>query len=126
MPLANAVARLSVSSVEPNRVYLAAYEAGVYKMDDGGNTWYQLTSYPTDYAYTALARPEQSGGLFVGSEPAEIFRSDDGGSWSECEGFHQVNHSNQWTFHGDRLSHVRELRAVLADSNTMFAGVEVG
>ena len=35
-PLANAAARLSVSPADPNRAYLAAYEAGVFRTDDGG------------------------------------------------------------------------------------------
>ena len=34
--------------------------------------------------------------------------------------------ANQWNFHGDRLSHVRELRMALGDPDTMFAGIEVG
>jgi len=123
MPLA----RLSVSPVEPERAYLAAYEAGVYKTNDGIVTWCHLTSYPTDYAHSVLAHPEQPGVLFAGSEPAAVFRSDDGGeSWSECNGFRQANHSNRWTFHGDRVSHVRELRTAPGGSSAIFAGVEVG
>ncbi len=34
-PLANAAARLSASPVEPTCAYLAAYEAGVFKTEDG-------------------------------------------------------------------------------------------
>ena len=56
-PLANAAARLSASPVDPERVYLAAYEAGVFRTDDGGVTWRQLSSYPTGYAHSVLAHP---------------------------------------------------------------------
>ena len=48
-PLANAAARLSVSPVDPDRAYLAAYEAGVFRTDDGGGAWSKLSSYPTGY-----------------------------------------------------------------------------
>ena len=126
-PLANAAARLSVSPVEPDRAYLAAYEAGIFKTEDGGSTWSHLPSYPTGYAHSVLAHPNHAGVLFVGSEPAAVFRSDDGGeTWAECQGFQEVPEADQWNFHGDRLSHVRELRNVPGDPDTMFAGIEVG
>jgi photosystem II stability/assembly factor-like uncharacterized protein len=126
-PLANAAARLSVSPARPESAYLAAYEAGVFKTEDGGDTWRHLTSYPTGYAHTVLAHPKDPSVLFAGSEPAAVYRSDDGGdSWSECAGFQRANDSNQWNFHGDRLSHVRELRTAPGDPNTMYAGIEVG
>lgn len=126
-PLANAAARLSVSPVEPGRAYLAAYEAGVFKTEDGGGTWRHLSSYPTGYAHSVLAHPNDPEVLFVGSEPAAIFRSGDGGeTWEECAGFQAVPESTQWNFHGDRLSHVRELRTAPGDPDTMYAGVEVG
>ena len=126
-PLANAAARLSVSPVEPGRTYLAAYEAGVFKTEDGGGTWRHLSSYPTGYAHSVLVHPNDPEVLFVGSEPAAIFRSGDGGeTWEECAGFQAVPESTQWNFHGDRLSHVRELRTAPGDPDTMYAGVEVG
>lgn len=126
-PLANAAARLSVSPVEPSRAYLAAYEAGVFKTEDGGRTWSHLPSYPTGYAHSVLTHPRNPEVLFVGSEPAAVFRSGDGGeTWQECAGFQEVPESSQWNFHGDRLSHVRELRTAPGDPDTMYAGIEVG
>ncbi len=73
-PLANAAARLSVSPLQPDRAYLAAYEAGVFKTDDGGNTWNKLPAYPTGYAHSVLAHPDEPDVLFVGSEPAAVVR----------------------------------------------------
>ena len=82
-PLDNAAARLSVSATQPGRAYLAAYEAGVFRTDDGGSTWRHLPAYPTAYAHSVLAHPAEAETLFVGSEPAAVFRSDDGGdSWT--------------------------------------------
>lgn len=125
--LTNAAARLSVSATQPGRAYLAAYEAGVFRTDDGGNAWRHLSSYPTAYAHSVLVHPIRPESLFVGSEPAAVFRSDDGGnSWDECQGLGDVPEAGQWNFHGDRLSHVRELRTVPGDPNVMYAGIEVG
>ena len=127
-PLPHAAARLAASLVEPRRAYLAAYEAGVYRTDDGGSTWAHLDSYPSSYAHSVLAHPTQGDTLFVGSEPATVYRSEDGGhTWTELEGFTQVPESVDWGFHAPtRDSHVRDLRAAPNDPDRLYAGIEVG
>ena len=57
--LPHAAARLAASPVNPGRAYLAAYEAGVYRTDDGGKSWSHLESYPSDYAHSVLAHPTE-------------------------------------------------------------------
>ena len=117
-----------VSPADPDRVYLAAYEAGVFRTDDGGATWRHLSSYPTDYAHSVMAHPEERGTVYVGSEPAAVFRSRDGGEvWEECAGFRQVPESERWFFHSEtRDSHVRELRMAPDNPEIIYAGIEVG
>ena len=127
-PLGHAVARLSVSLTQPQRAYLAAYESGVYRSDDGGLTWTHLASYPSAYAHSILVHPQDAQTLYVGSEPAAIFRSCDGGeTWEECSGFRAVPEAQNWFFHSDtRQSHVRDLRMAPHDSQRLYAGIEVG
>ena len=127
-PLAHAAARLSASAVAPSRAYLAAYEAGVYRTDDGGLTWQHLGAYPTDYAHSVLAHPDESDSVYVGSEPAEIWRSADcGATWDEFEAFRAVPEATQWGFHAPtRDSHVRDLRAAPGAASQLYAGIEVG
>ena len=127
-PLAHAAARLTSSPAEPSRAYLAAYEAGVYRTDDGGLTWNHLDSYPSDYAHSVLAHPAEAETVFVGSEPASIFRSSDAGStWKEFGGFRAVPESAEWGFHSPtRDSHVRDLRVAPNDPRCLYAGIEVG
>ena len=87
-PLEHAAARLSASSSVPARAFLAAYEAGLYRTDDGGETWKSLDAYPSDYAHSVLVHPLDEQLVYAGSEPASLFRSQDGGeSWEECAGF---------------------------------------
>ena len=126
--LPHAAARLTSSPVNPHRAYLAAYEAGVYRTDDGGLTWKHLGSYPTDYAHSVLAHPSEAETVYAGSEPAALFRSSNGGDgWEECPGFRAVPESSQWYFHSEsRDSHVRDLRVSPNDSNYLYAGIEVG
>ena len=127
-PLDHAAARLSASSSVPNRAFLAAYEAGIYRTDDGGETWKSLKSYPSDYAHSVLVDPADPQLVYAGSEPATLFRSRDGGeSWEECAGFRQVPESASWGFHAPtRDSHVRDLRLAPDNPQCIFAGIEVG
>lgn len=126
--LAHAAARLTASATEPDRAYLAAYESGVYRTDDGGHTWQHLDSYPTDYAHSVLVHPREHQIVYAGSEPAAIFRSGDGGeTWEECSGFRAVPESSQWFFHSEtRDSHVRDLRMAPDNPDGLYAGIEVG
>ena len=127
-PLPHAAARLAVSPLNPQRAWLAAYEAGVYRTDDGGLSWTHLDSYPSDYAHSVLADPNSADGAYVGSEPAALFRSDDGGaSWAECRGFQDVPESTNWGFHAPtRDSHIRDLAVSPGDASLLYAGIEVG
>ena len=126
--LAHAAARLTASATNSQRAYLAAYEAGVYRTDDGGSTWQPLASYPSDYAHSVVVHPGDPQSVFVGSEPAAIFHSGDGGeTWAEYPGFRAVPESSQWSFHAEtRESHVRDLIMDPCDPDHLYAGIEVG
>ena len=126
--LDHAASRISPSRTEHGRAYVAAYESGVYRTDDGGGTWKHVSSYPCDYAHSVLAHPDDPGVVYAGGEPAAVFRSSDGGDrWEECTGFQAVPESSKWFFHSEtRKSHVRDLRAAPGDPTRMYAGIEVG
>ena len=128
-PLAHAAARISASPTDTKRAYLAAYEAGFFRTDDGGHTWPQLPAYPSGYAHSVVVHPRDAQVVYVGSEPSAIFRSGDGGeTWEECVSFRAVPESSQWNFHDSptRFSHVRDLRMAPGDPDLLYAGIEVG
>ena len=123
-PLNHAAARLALG---PGRAYLAAYESGVWRSDDGGRTWACLDSYPSSYAHSVAVHPQDPDCLYVGSEPAALFRSGDGGvTWEECGSFRDHPGAQDWGFHGGRGSHVRDLHFAERDASRMYAGIEVG
>ena len=127
LKLEHAAARISVSGSRPGRVYLAAYESGLWRSDDGGASWRSLTSYPEPYAHSVVVDPGDADLLYVGAEPATLYRSPDGGeSWEECRAFVGIPEASQWGFHGSRKSHVRELRFRPGDRGSIYAGIEVG
>jgi hypothetical protein len=76
-PLPHAVARLAVCQTQPRIVYLAAYEGGMWRRDDGGGAWRQLRSFPVEHAHSVAVDPHDAAVVYVGSEPATIFRSRD-------------------------------------------------
>ena len=127
-PLAYAAARFTVSPAASSQWgYLAAYEAGVYRTEDGGESWRSLDTYPSAYAHSVVMHPTNTHEIYVGSEPAAVFRSQDGGeTWEERSGFRSVPESSSWSFHGTRLSHVRDLRKAPNDQEHLYAGIEVG
>ena len=84
----HAAARIAASGSIEGRVYLAAYESGLWRSDDGGATWHELKSYPEAYAHSVVVDPEDRDLIYAGAEPAALYRSTDGGeSWEECRGF---------------------------------------
>ncbi|PZC48745.1 MAG: Uncharacterized protein C1O27_000114 [Chloroflexi bacterium] len=127
-PIAHAAAKITTCPSDPKRAYLAAYEAGVYRSDDFGVAWWRLDSYPTTHAHSLAAHPSNADILYVGSEPASVFVTMDGGStWDECSAFREVPEAGQWSFHWEgRHGHVRDLRMAPYDPNIIFAGIEVG
>lgn len=127
LKLQHAAARIAVSESKRGRVYLAAYESGLWRSDDGGVTWHGLNAYAEPYAHSVAVDPENEDLVFVGSEPASLYRSPDGGeSWEECQAFSAVPESSRWGFHGNRKSHVRELRFSPGARELLYAGIEVG
>ena len=70
LTLDHAAARVSVSGSSAGRVYLAAYESGLWRSDDGGATWHELKSYPEAYAHSVVVDPEDGDLIYAGAEPA--------------------------------------------------------
>ena len=99
----------------------------MWRSDDGGRTWACLDDYPSSYAHSVAVHPQDPDLLYVGSEPAALFRSGDGGrSWEECGGFRDHAGAQEWHFHGGRQAHVRDLHFAGSDPDRLYAGIEVG
>ena len=126
--LEHAAAKIAASRTKPERAYLAAYESGIYRTDDGGGSWRHLDRYPTEHAHSVVVHPDDPDTIYVGSEPAMVFRTHDGGeTWEACEGIARVPESSTWSFHAEgRHAHVRDLALAPDHPDWLYAGIEVG
>src|SRR5215831_17722048 len=83
---------LEPSLADPDVVYAGAEDAAIFRTDDGGQTWHELTALRThDSApnwapgaggmgvHTIIQDPTQPGRIFIAISAAGVFRTDDDG-----------------------------------------------
>lgn len=116
---------LRVHTVDGDDSY-AATKTGLYRSRDGGRSWTDL-GVPRNQVDSVALDP---GGdrLYAGTYPADVYVStDDGGTWSELEGFRALPSRDRWGTprHGNE-AHVRSLETHPDAPGRVVAGVEVG
>lgn len=110
------------------RIIAGSYESGMFRSDDVGETWQEITNgFSLSCVRWLGPDPLNSGSLLAGTEPGRIFRSDDlGESWSELSGIRQIPGYENWYLpYSPRAGAVRNIYTP-AKSATYFASVEVG
>ena len=113
---------------EPRRAWAATERAGVWRTDDGGESWSEKNRGLVYKHTLSLALHPAAGDLYAGTEPACIFRSTDGGeSWEELESLRRLPTRGDWTFPGPPfVAHVRGIGLSPTDPDTIFGAVEEG
>jgi photosystem II stability/assembly factor-like uncharacterized protein len=105
---------------------LAGTQNGVYRSNDG-HSW--QASGSIDRAVRAITTaPRDQGTVYAGTQPAALFRSNDGGSsWTEVESLTRIPGSEQWGLPGEPLAS-RALAIVVDDvrPSRCWVGIEVG
>ena len=99
---------------------------GLYLSRDGGQTWEGPTL--EDYAVWQI-RGDSKGVLYAGTNPAELFKSVDGGrNWKSIESFREIVDREGWCIPLDPPI-PSQARAIVIDSQNdqqIWVGVEVG
>src|SRR5205823_3628459 len=71
---------------EPRRLYAATSRAGVFRSDDGGETWREINEGVVYKEAWSLVQHPRTGELCLGTGPSSVFKSSDGGeSWIDCD-----------------------------------------
>jgi photosystem II stability/assembly factor-like uncharacterized protein len=114
---------------EPRRSF-ACSTTEVYRSDDGGLTWQWLPAGGLTYRefWTMAVHPSRPDELYVGTLPAAIFVSQDGGrSFRELSGLRHLPDYVRWTFPPPpHDSHPRVIALSAAQPDEIVAGIEEG
>lgn len=123
---------ISAIVVEPESslIFAAAFHGSVHASSDGGKSWEPRDNGLTETNVYSLAPARVSGKvrLYLGTEPARLFYSDDlGRQWAELPSLRAVPSVGQWTFPAPpHIGHLKHIDFDPFDSNTIYASIEVG
>lgn len=110
------------------RLYAGTSRDGMFRSEDGGETWLEINAGLTKKEVWYVAQHPQTGELWAGVSPSAMFKSADrGDSWVECENLQSLPTIKEWTFpQPPHISHVKHISLRPDDSNYVLAAVEEG
>jgi photosystem II stability/assembly factor-like uncharacterized protein len=122
---------------KPNRAYRGTFGGGLWKTDDGGQTWDSIgkerisSSDVMSVSVSSLERGKNSNvfnTLYAGTEPSAFYRSDDGGeSWDKMGSLNNLSSSSSWSFPPrPSTSHVRWIESDKTKAGYVYAAIEAG
>lgn len=120
---------VAVSPAAPERVFAGTFDAGLWRSDDGGETFEPVGEGIDQDAVTALAvSSHDPDTVWAGTEPSRIYRSTDGGdTWRRLEGLADVPSAEEWSFPPrPDTHHVRWIEPSPGDPKTWYVGIEAG
>ena len=119
----------------PNRAYCGTFGEGLWKTDNGGQTWDSIgkDGISTSNIMSVSVSPLRKGSnefntVYVGTEPSALYVSNDGGeSWERMNGLNSLKSSVTWSFPPRPWTHhVRWIEPDINNSNYIFVAIEAG
>jgi hypothetical protein len=99
---------------------------GVYRSGDGGRSWKRSGIEGCD-VWHLTAMPGDPRTLYAGTQPAHMFRSDDGGdTWKSFDAFLEAPGADRWCLPGGQTARALTLVFDPFNRQHLLAGVEVG
>ena len=124
---------VAVDPANPDRVYIGTFDDGVYRTLDGGETWTQVGgdiphSRVLSIAISPSHRTNGVNAVFAGTEPSNLYRSeDDGLTWQAFPELPKLPSSPGWSFPPRPwTSHVRWIAPHYDNPDLLFVGIELG
>lgn len=120
---------IAVAGGGTNAVYAATRREGLFRVDlaSGEVTQPGAEILPKVQRCIAVS-PHDPEVIFVGTQPAGIFKTSDGGrSWQECKGVAELAARRKWTYPVPVVPpHIRDVRVDIRDPDTVYAAGQVG
>jgi photosystem II stability/assembly factor-like uncharacterized protein len=127
---------IEFDALNPDRAYCGTFGNGLWKTDDGGQTWSNIgkddISSPNVMSVAVSSLNPSSGNRFnkvyVGTEPSALHISNDGGeSWEKMETLNKLPSSKSWSFPPRPWTHhIRWIEPDANNPNYVFAAIEAG
>jgi len=118
----------TVDVEDPKRIYAGTGLNGVFRSEDGGETWLESNNGILFKMIFSLAQNPATGDLYAGTEPASIFKSTNGGeSWTDLPAVRQLEDTLFWTFpNAPHVAHVKHIDVNASAPDRVLGAVEEG
>ncbi len=126
------VPQVAADPRRPGRVYAATLGQGVWRSDDGGQTFARLTALEPELVWSLTVSDSDhdgtQGAVYVGTQPSALYRSVDGGeSFAELPSVQDIPSRPEWSFPpAPDTHHVHQITLSHEDPSAVIFGVELG
>jgi photosystem II stability/assembly factor-like uncharacterized protein len=127
---------LAFDPINPSAAYCGTFGEGLWKTNDGGQNWDRIgKGFISRLNVTSVSvSPLEKGNngfnvVYVGTEPSEFYRSDDGGgqSWERMINLNNLSSSQSWSFPPRPWTHhVRWIEPDINSAGYVFVAIEAG
>ena len=109
---------VAACSPRPSVIYCGTFGDGIFRSDDGGNTWRSCEGFAQRKVMSLAVANSKSAAVsdvvYARTEPSALFRSDDGGlTWRELPGLLDLPSARDWSF--PPRPHTHHVRSILPD-----------
>jgi len=124
---------LAADPLQPRRMYVGAYPSGLWRSDDGGDSWRDIGAGiglrgVMSIAVSPWERVGEQGVVYVGTEPSALFRSEDGGeSWEALPDITTLPSAREWSYPPRPATHhVRWIEFDPVEAERLYVCIENG
>lgn len=124
---------LVADPLQPRRIYVGAYPSGIWRSDDGGDSWRDVSGSIGARGVMCIAvspweRIGEQGVVYIGTEPSALFRSEDGGAtWGALPDLTSLSSAGEWSYPPRPATHhVRCIEFDPHDEERLYVCIENG